>query len=61
MLRHEAEIPMVIYLAECRRIGARPFSRAGDQALQNIINDPCYSLFRAAPKADPHIIIKGSR
>ena len=62
MLRHEAEIPQVVYLAECRRIGVVPFSKEGDQAIENIIRDPMYALFRTAPtQRDPRIVMKGVR
>ena len=62
MLRHEAEIPIPIYINECRRIGVRPFSREGDAAIENIIKDPMYSVFRTAPTVrDPRVIIRGRR
>ncbi len=62
MLRHEAEIPMVEYLRECRRIGVQPLSREADRAIENLLNDPLYARLRAAPKLiDPRIRIKGKR
>lgn len=62
LLRHEAEIPVVVYLAECRRIGAQPFTRAADVAIDNLLNDPLYARLRVQPKlTDPHVIVKGAR
>ncbi len=62
MLRHEAEIPAVIFLEECRKRGVTPFSKESDLVMEWIIANPDYAKFRAAPTVrDARIIVKGSR
>lgn len=64
MLRHEAEIPFVIFQEECKRRGVKPAlgTLESDMVLEAIMADPKYAKFLAAPKTrDSHIIIKGVR
>jgi len=64
MLRHEAEIPFVIFQEECRRRGVTPSlgSPEADLVIEAIMADPQYARFRAAPTVrDPRIIMRGSR
>lgn len=64
LLRHEAEIPFVIFQEECKKRGVVPSlgSKEADLVIEAIMADPKYALFRAAPATrDPHIIMKGVR
>lgn len=62
MLKHEAEVPAVVFIDECRKRGVRPFSPESDLVMEWIIAQPEYAKFRAAPAVrDPRIILKGSR
>jgi len=64
MLRHEAEIPFVIFQKECekRGIAVRLGTPEADEVLNSIMADPQYARFRAAPTTrDPHIIMRGAR
>ena len=62
MMQHVAEIPMVIYIEECRKRGVALFTAEADLVMEAIIADPQYAKFRAAPNIrDPHIIMKGRR
>lgn len=63
-MRHEAEIPMVVFIDECRKRGVEPRigSAEADLVIEAIMADPKYAKFRAAPSLrDPHIIMKGLR
>lgn len=65
MMRHEAEIPWTVFIEECRKRGLQPSifgSELGDKVIDEIIRDPQYAKFRAAPVTrDPRIIMKGLR
>lgn len=64
MLRHEAEIPFVIFQEECKKRGVVPSlgSKEADLVIEAIMADPKYAAFRAAPVTrDPHIIMRGRR
>ncbi len=62
MLRHEAEIPFVIFQDECKKAGCMPFSKESDLVMERILVDPKYARFRASPKVrDPRIIMRGAR
>lgn len=63
-MRHEAEIPMVIFIDECRKRGVAPRlgSAEADMVIEAIMADPQYAKFRAAPVLrDPRVIMKGLR
>src|SRR4051812_43471296 len=58
MMRHEAEIPMVVFIEECRKRGIRPgASEMGDNmVIEMIMRDPAYARFLTAPKQrDPRV------
>lgn len=64
MLRHEAEIPFVVFQEECQRRGVVPNlgSKEADLVIEAIMADPKYAAFRAAPTTrDPRIIMRGLR
>lgn len=64
MLRHEGEIPFVIFQEECKKRGVVPSlgSPEADLVIEAILADPKYFAFRAAPKTrDARIIMKGLR
>jgi len=64
MLRHEGEIPFVIFQEECKRRGIVPnlASIESTEVIEAILRDPKYAKFRAAPNVrDQHIIMKGLR
>lgn len=64
MLRHEAEIPFVIFQEECQRRGVPVSlnSQQGNMVIEAILADPKYAYLRAAPVTrDPRIIMKGLR
>lgn len=64
MMQHAAEIPMVVFIDECRLRGITPFaSEIGDNmVIELIMADPKYAHFLAAPKQrDPRIRMKGLR
>lgn len=61
LMQHVAEVPMVVFIDECRKRGVQPFSKESDLVMEAIIADPQYAKFRAAPKLDPRIRIKGLR
>lgn len=64
MLRHEAEIPFVIFQKECQKRGVLPSlgSPEADLVIEAIMADPQYARFRAAPTVrDAHIIMRGAR
>lgn len=62
MLRHVAEIPMTVYIEECRKVGALLFSKEADLVMESILANPAYARFIAAPKVrDPRIIMRGVR
>ncbi len=62
MFSHEAEIPMTVFVDECRKRGVAPFSKESDMVIELIMADPQYAKFRAAPKVrDPRIIMRGVR
>ena len=62
MLRHVAEIPMTVYIEECRLRGVTLFSQEADLVMESILANPKYANFIAAPKVrDPRIIMKGAR
>jgi len=64
MMRHEAEIPFVIFQKECEKRGVVPSlgSKEADLVIEAILADPQYARFRAAPVTrDPHIIMRGLR
>lgn len=62
MLRHEAEIPMVVYQEECKLRGVAMFTKEADLVIESIMANPKYAKFRAAPTTrDPRIIMKGVR
>jgi hypothetical protein len=64
MYRHEGEIPFTIFQAECQRRGipVDPFSTEGAKVCDEILRDPQFACFRAAPtQRDPRIRIKGLR
>lgn len=64
MLRHEAEIPFVIFQKECQKRGIVPNigSKEAEFVIEAILANPEYARFRAAPVTrDPHIIMKGAR
>ena len=62
MLRHEGEVPFVVFQEECRLRGVQPFSPESDMVMEYILASPKYAAFRAAPTVrDPGIIIKGVR
>jgi hypothetical protein len=64
MLRHEAEIPFVVFQEECKKLGVVPSlgSKEADLVIEAILVDPKYAAFRAAPTTrDPHIIMRGLR
>lgn len=64
MVRHEAEIPFVIFQKECERRGVVPSlgSKEADFVIEAIMADPQYAAFRAAPATrDPRIIMRGIR
>jgi hypothetical protein len=66
--RHEAEIPVTVYLAECKKRGMdwAQAMRAlggleGTIVIESILADPQYAKFRASPRVDPQFRIKGLR
>lgn len=60
--KHEAEVPAVVYVDECRKRGVAPFSKEGDVVMEWILAQPQYAKFLAAPKVrDPRVRIKGLR
>lgn len=62
MVQHVAEVPMVVFIDECRKRGVTPFSAESDLVMEAIIADPKYAAFRAAPTMrDPRVKIKGLR
>lgn len=61
-VREVANIPMTVYLDECRKAGVQIFSAEADLVMERILADPQYFKFHSAPSvADPHIIIRGAR
>lgn len=69
MARYEGEVPVTIYLEECRKRGMT-FDQAmqtlgtqeGDFILMSILYNPQYAKLRAAPNTrDAHVIVKGTR
>ena len=63
-MRHEAEIPFVVFQAECQKRGVVPAlgNPASDLVIEAILTDPQYARFRAAPhQRDPRIRMKGLR
>lgn len=64
MMRHEAEIPAVFFIEECRQRGITPFASefADNLVIAAMLSDPKYARFLAAPKQrDPRIRMKGLR
>lgn len=64
MMRHEAEIPFVVFQEECKRRGVVPSlgSKEADLVIEAIMADPKYAAFRAAPVTrDPRIRMRGAR
>lgn len=64
MLRHEAEIPFVVFQEACKRKGvvASLGSTEANAVIEEILRDPAFAAFKAAPVLrDPHIVIKGAR
>ena len=61
-LRHEAEIPMTVYIEECKLRNVALFTKEADLVIESIMANPKYAKFRAAPTVrDPRIIMKGMR
>lgn len=64
MMRHEAEIPFVVFQEECRKrnVPCMLDSEQGNLVIEAILADPKYAKFRAAPTTrDPRIIMRGAR
>lgn len=62
LMRHEAEIPMTVYMEECKLRGVQLFTPEADLVIESILANPKYAKFRAAPTMrDPHIIMRGAR
>jgi hypothetical protein len=69
MARYEGEVPVTIYLAECKKRGMDHHTAMrtlgtpeGDIILMSILYDPLYAKLRAAPSTrDAHVIVKGAR
>lgn len=64
MMRHEAEIPFVVFQEACKRRGipADIGSKEGEQVIEEILRDPAFAAFKTAPAMrDPRVIMKGSR
>ena len=62
MMRHVAEVPMVLYIAWCREAGAPLFSQEADFVVEKKLADPYFAKLLAAPKLiDPHILMTGVR
>ena len=62
MMRHEYEIPAVLYIAWCREAGVPFFSQEADFIVEKKMQDPYFAKLLAAPKrVDPHIIMTGLR
>lgn len=64
MLRHEAEIPFVVFQEACKRRGivADIGSKEANSVIEEILRDPAFSAFKTAPALrDPRIVMKGVR
>lgn len=64
MLRHEAEVPFVIFQKECEKRGivVSLGSLEANEVIEAILRNPEYSRFLTAPKTrDAHVIMRGSR
>lgn len=64
MLRHEAEVPFVIFQKECERRNIVPSlgSVQANEVIEAILRDPQYARFLTAPKTrDPRVVMRGAR
>ena len=64
MMRHEAEIPFVVFQEACKRRGivASLGSKEADAVIEEILRDPAFAAFKTAPALrDPRVIMRGSR
>lgn len=64
MMRHEAEIPFVVFQEACKRRGivADIGSKEANSVIEEILRDPAFAAFKTAPALrDPRVIMKGLR
>lgn len=64
MMRHEAEIPFVVFQEACKRRGivASLGSKEANAVIEEILRDPAFAAFKTAPALrDPRVIIRGAR